>query len=182
MSLAVVATSPALTAQTPPGTGQAEAVDRTKLREELFLALKQARNEQEADIVAAHIWAFWTQGPDQEATDQIAQIFAARRISEIDKALEIANALVARLPDYPEGWNQQATLLFMKQEYDASLEAIERVLQLEPKHFGALAGKAVILIHQGRMQLAQATLRAAVAIHPFLRERQLLVKPKGIPL
>jgi hypothetical protein len=53
------------------------------------------------------------------------------------------------------------------------------VLELEPKHFGALAGKAVILIRQGSMAIAQATLRKAVAIHPFLKERHLLIEPKG---
>jgi len=180
--LTVATFSPALTAQTPPGAGPTETMDRAKLREELFRALKNARSEPEADAIANQIWAFWMQGPDPEATEQMAQILAARQAHDLEKALELANALVARRPDYSEGWNQQATLLFMKHEYDASLEAVERVLELEPKHFGALAGKATILIHQGKMPLAQAALRAAVAIHPFLRERQLLIKPKGVPI
>jgi Flp pilus assembly protein TadD len=168
--------------QTPPAAEKPADAARAALREELFRSLKQAHSEQEARTAEDQIWAFWMQGPDKEATEQIAAVLAARRVSDTDKALEIANSLVERYPTYAEAWNQKATLLFLKEEYDASLEAVDRVLALEPKHFGALAGKALILMRQGRVQLAQAALRQAVAIHPFLKERALLIKPPGTDL
>jgi tetratricopeptide (TPR) repeat protein len=160
----------------------AETSDRSPLRDKLFTAVKNARNEGEAQQIVNEIWQFWSQGPDPEATKQISEVFAARRAYDLEKALRIATELTERLPDYAEGWNQRATVLFMQDKPDASLEAIERVLELEPKHFGALAGKGVILIRQGRMAIAQATLRRAVEIHPFLRERHLILEPKGVPI
>ncbi len=152
------------------------------LRDELFRALKQARSEQEARAAEDQIWLFWTRGPDEEAGRQMAAILAARRAYDNEKALQIAEALIARLPDYAEGWNQKATVLFEMEDYDGSLDAIGHVLELEPKHFGALAGKAIILMRQGRMQLAQEALRKAVEIHPFLKERGMLIPPPGDPI
>jgi tetratricopeptide (TPR) repeat protein len=169
----------AQTVHEPPG---ANATNRDELRDRLFTALKRARSEAEAQRLENEIWTLWSQAPDQRANQQISDIFTARRAYDLEKALRIATELTERLPDYAEGWNQKATVLFMQDKPDASLEAIERVLELEPKHFGSLAGKAVILIRQGRMALAQDTLRKAVAIHPFLRERHLLIKPKGQPI
>ncbi len=181
LAASVTATGPE--AKTPPNTGQIGKPDsRTALREQLFRQLKQARNEQEARAAEDQIWLFWTQGPDKEATEQMAAILAARRAYDNEKALKIADALVARLPDYAEGWNQRATVLFFMDDLDGSLEAIEHVLALEPKHFGALAGKAVILMHQGRVELGQEALRRAVEIHPFLKERGMLVRPRGTPI
>jgi tetratricopeptide (TPR) repeat protein len=162
--------------------GRLQAPDRITLRDQLFTAQKNARTEGEAQQIENEIWQFWSQGPDPEATKQISEVFAARRAYDLEKALRIATELTERLPDYAEGWNQRATVLFMQEKPDASLEAIERVLELEPKHFGALAGKAVILIRQGRMAIAQATLRRAVESHPFLRERHLILEPKGVPI
>ncbi len=180
--LAAIGGITTLDAQTPPAAEALGQTDRAALRKELFQALKQARNEAEARAAESRIWAFWMQGPDKQATEQIQAILAARRADDNDKALQIAEALVARRPDYAEGWNQKATLLFLKGDFDGSLKAIARVLALEPKHFGALAGKAVILMQQGHMQLAQSTLREAVAIDPFLNERGLLIEPKGLPI
>lgn len=182
LSLMAAIGAPALLAQTPPQAEQRLPPDLAALRAELFRALKQARTEQEARVVEGQIWLFWTHGPDDEATRQMLEILAARRAYDNEKALHLAEALIARLPDYAEGWNQKATVLFMMEDYEGSLEAIDHVLALEPKHFGALAGKAVILMQQGRTELAQAALRAAVEIHPFLKERALLAEPPGQPI
>lgn len=53
------------------------------------------------------------------------------------------------------------------------------VLALEPKHFGAMAGQAIIRMRQGRMRAAQSILRRAVEIHPFLAERAMIVPRPG---
>ena len=97
-------------------------------------------------------------------------------------AREVLDKVVAEAPDYPEGWNQRAFILFLQGDYEASLADIKRVLELEPRHFGALSGQAMIYITQGRAELAQKTLRDAVNVHPYLKERALLIKPKGVDL
>ena len=180
--LVAVMAAPLSCAGTTPDADPQAPADRASLRDRLFQALKQAGSDQEARAAEDQIWLFWTRGPDAEATRQMADLLAARRAYDTEKALRIAEALTVRLPDYAEGWNQKATVLFEMEDYDGSLDAIAHVLELEPKHFGALAGKALILMRQGRMDLGQEALRKAVEIDPFLKERGMLIKPPGDPI
>jgi tetratricopeptide (TPR) repeat protein len=145
----------------------------------LFTALKRAQSAGEAQVIASQIWQRWTEGPDEQAGETIKQIMAARGVRDLEKALSLCNRLTKRLPGYAEGWNQKATVLFEIGRLDRSLETVEKVLELEPRHFGALAGKGLILLRQGRVKLAQKAIRRAVEIHPYLPERRFLAKPPG---
>ena len=78
-------------------------------------------------------------------------------------------------PDWAEGWNKRATVLYLMGEHDRSLADIDRVLALEPRHFGAIAGIGLIRIEKGEMREALAAFRRALAINPFLRERYGLI-------
>jgi hypothetical protein len=49
-----------------------------------------------------------------------------------------------------------------------------RTLELEPRHFGALAGLFLVLFRRGRIEQANAFLVRAVQIHPWLKERSML--------
>ena len=175
-----------LPALLPAQAGSSDSAVRTALRDELFARLRSAGDENAARRIERKIWAFWSIGPDDEATALMKAAHRARRSYNFNKTLQLLNQVIKRWPAYSEGWNQRATVLFLKQEYDRSLDDIEKVLVLEPNHFGALAGKAVILMRQGRPRLSQKALRRAVKIHPYLRERRMLLPvPKskdGLPL
>ncbi|HSF93873.1 MAG TPA: tetratricopeptide repeat protein [Thermohalobaculum sp.] len=147
----------------------------------LFKALETAPTEETATAIANQIWRFWfRQGPNQEANRIMAKAMERRDARDFAGAIEQLDTLVEIAPDWAEAWNQRATVLFFQEKDDNSLDDVEKVLELEPKHFGALAGKAVILMRQGRMQLAQQALRRAVDIHPWLKERgMLLPEPPG---
>ncbi|MEZ5826447.1 MAG: hypothetical protein R3C97_17485 [Geminicoccaceae bacterium] len=127
------------------------AGDRDAERNALFTALRQADGELDARRIENEIWQFWMVGPSEDATSRMEEGMRLRRASDLDGALAIAEALTKDYPQFAEAWNQKATLLFLMQRYDASLVAIIRVLELEPKHFGALSGRAIILMGQGAM-------------------------------
>jgi tetratricopeptide (TPR) repeat protein len=57
----------------------------------------------------------------------------------------------------------------MQGRYDASLIDIEHVLELEPRHFGALAGKAMILRAQKRTGEAIKVLKETLTINPHMQ-------------
>ena len=65
-----------------------------------------------------------------------------------EAALAILDDLAQAYPRNSEVWNQRATVRFFAGNLDGSLEDIERALALEPRHFGALAGKALILLQR----------------------------------
>ena len=66
--------------------------------------------------------------------------------------------------------------IFSPDNTTTSLAAIEHVLALEPMHYAALAGKGIILYYAGKVEEAQAPLKRALAINPWLKERNLIGK------
>lgn len=145
-------------------------------RDWLLEALRTAPTQQIGDTIGAQVWQFWMrQAPDEASAELMTKAMERRRGYDFAGAIENLDRLVAQAPDWSEAWNQRATVLFMQENYDHSLDDVERVLELEPMHFGALAGKAVILMRQGRIELGQKALREAVAINPWLKERQMLL-------
>src|SRR6476646_8072318 len=90
-------------------------------------------------------------------------------------AMPILDDIVMRAPDWAEGWNKRATVLYILGEQDRSLADIEHVLALEPRHFGALSGIGLIRIAKGQPREALAAYRRALAVNPFLKERLELI-------
>ena len=139
----------------------------------LFTQLKQAPDETTAREIENSIWHRWFESGDPEI-DALMDIATAQRdIFDFTGALETLERVTESAPDYAEAWNQRATIHFFREEYDQSLEAIARTLELEPRHFGAMAGRVVIRMRQLKPALARQNLLAALEINPWLRERAL---------
>ena len=140
----------------------------------LLTALRESKTESEAAVIARRVARLWRNGPDIVATGLLLDVDAHIRIGDQATALEILDQITRDYPNWAEGWNMRATFLFFERRYDESLTDIERTLELEPSHFGALAGQARIYVEQGRYVEAREAIRRAVAIHPWMPERRLL--------
>lgn len=149
-----------------------EARDKAAL-DRLFAELRQAPDAETAHEIDHKIWICWTTPSDPMLALRISDVLEARRAGDVPAAIELADGLIKDYPAYAEGWNQRATLNFMVGNFDASLADIEKVLQLEPRHFGALSGRALIHLQQGKRALAIKDMAAALELHPFLDERRL---------
>jgi tetratricopeptide (TPR) repeat protein len=161
-------------AQTATPPSQPDASARQQRLDALFGRLKAITDEAEGDAVVAEIWQIWMQSGDA-ALDEAMQraVLAMGHVPGL--ALPILDDIVARAPQWAEGWNKRATALYLLGEYDRSLADIERVLALEPRHFGALAGLGFIRMNQGESRQALKALRRALAVNPFLKERHGLI-------
>jgi tetratricopeptide (TPR) repeat protein len=143
-------------------------------RAALFAELKAVKNEADARIVEQKIWKFWLGFADAQTKEWLKDSRKAQLRFDYDEALFYNRAIVVRTPEFAEGWNQLGYVLFLAGKYDASLVAIEQTLKLEPLHYAALAGRGIILIEQGKTTEAQAALKQALAIDPWLKERRLI--------
>lgn len=149
-------------------------LQQAKKRKQLFIKLKHAASEAEARQIEYDIWQHWLRDTDITSRTLVMDAMEIRSTPHFDHAMELLNTAIKRTPDYAEAWNQRAFMHFLNNDYVASLKDIEKALALEPKHFGALAGKARILMKQGRYSDMQAVLKRALEIHPWLKERKLL--------
>jgi tetratricopeptide (TPR) repeat protein len=149
-----------------------EARDRAAL-DRLFAELKAAPDAATAQQIGQRIWIYWTTPSDPLLSARMGELLAARRQGELRRAIALADGLIGDYPEYAEAWNQRATLHYLLGDLDASLADCDEVLAREPRHFGALSGRSLIYLQQGKRSLALKDMAAALKIHPFLAERQL---------
>ncbi len=180
LALLLVAGIPAMPASAEDTQAlRGDAATYAEEGERLFRYLAEARDEAEARAMEDEIWRHWMQAPDTAAADLMAKAMERRGNYDYAGAVAILDELIALAPEWAEAWNQRATIRFLQGDLTGSLADIEETLQREPRHFGAMAGMALILTQQGRVPQAQTILRDAVKIDPFLRERTMIVTIPG---
>jgi tetratricopeptide (TPR) repeat protein len=160
----------------PEAPGKLPKADRTKGLDFLFGALKAAPDEESAKHVEARIWAIWLQTPSDTAALLMVRAKAAMDAQKLDVALKLLDAVVKLRPDYVEAWNRRATVYYLQNDYQHSLEDIEQVLVREPRHFGALAGLGMIMQDLGDDKRALDAFRKALAVNPYLEKVPEIVK------
>jgi len=142
----------------------AVAQDNTKL-DGLFDRLKTA-DAAEAGRIEAEIWIEWSKSGSPALDLLLQRGRDAMAVGDIRLAIEHFTALIDQDPTFAEGWNARATALFQAGEFGPSIADIAQVLQLNPRHFGALSGLGTILEETGKPERALEVYRAAQAIHP----------------
>jgi tetratricopeptide (TPR) repeat protein len=158
----------------PLAVGLSESA--AKERAALFAALAVAKSDAEAREIEERLWTFWRSLADDESRRLLEQSREAQLRFDYAEALLYNREVVKHAPQFAEGWNQLGYVYFLAGQYDDSLAAIEHVLALEPMHYAALAGKGIILYYAGKVEEAQAPLKRALAINPWLKERNLIGK------
>ncbi len=81
-------------------------------------------------------------------------------------AVEHLTALTDHAPDVAEGWHLRATALFNLDRTGEALDDLARTLALDPRHYGAMTGLAVILAETGARAEALRAYRLVKAAHP----------------
>jgi tetratricopeptide (TPR) repeat protein len=137
----------------------------------LFAVLKTAKDQDEADAITGDIWKVWLRSGSADLDERMERVARLMAHGLLQPALGALDEIVAADAKWAEAWNKRATVLFLLGEYDRSLADIERVLALEPRHFGALAGIGMIRMEKGDLREALAAFRRALAVNPFLKER-----------
>ena len=172
----ILTTLSILLALSLPAFAAGEDAKRSDQLDKLFGELHQASTTRDPDKIVADIWQIWGSNDSPTAELLIREGTAAMNAHEYDASEKVLIQLVESYPNYAEGWNKRATLYFMEGRFDASLTDIQHVLDLEPRHFGALAGKAAILRAQGKVREALAVLRETLAINPHMESVKLAIK------
>jgi tetratricopeptide (TPR) repeat protein len=143
-------------------------VPATSSLDGLFQALREARSALEAQRVEAAIWERWMQTDEPRVVDWMTHGVQAMRRGDHRAALAAFDAVVQLAPAFAEGWNKRATVHWIMGNHEASLRDIDRTLALEPRHFGALSGLALIHEAHGRIFEALDALERIERIHPHL--------------
>ena len=133
-----------------------------------------AKSEPEAVDTARQIWDLYATAPDAQAQDLLDRGVRYLQRGQFQTSEQLLSELVTYCPDYAEGWNQRAFARFLDGNFDGALEDLDRTLELEPRHFGALTGRGLTFLKQGRQILGEQAIRDAMKVHPWINERRLL--------
>jgi tetratricopeptide (TPR) repeat protein len=134
----------------------------------LFERLRLTSSEAEAETAQQQIWQIWIESDDMLTNRLMQEGIQAMVTRQHALALECFDRLVERAPAFAEGWNKRATVYYLMENYEASVLDIERTLELEPRHFGALSGLGMIYDAIGEPAAALRSFEAAIAINPHL--------------
>lgn len=81
-------------------------------------------------------------------------------------AVQHFSALVDHAPEFAEGYNGRAAAYYQLGLYGPAIDDLRQVLVLEPRHFGAMIGVAVVLEELGRTDDALEVWRRVAAFSP----------------
>lgn len=118
------------------------------------------------DLVEREIYQRWSISGSATADLLLERGQRALDVEDYAAAYDHLTALTDHAPEFAEGWNARATLFFQLGQYGPSIADIQHVLALNPHHFGALTGLAIMLEEMDQPEAALEATRAARAIHP----------------
>jgi tetratricopeptide (TPR) repeat protein len=163
-------------AQTNPGSGPAggrapdklpqTAEEKAKILNDLYAHLATADDEQAAKPVAETIERLWLYSGSDTINLLMERSAAALAAKNPDLALKVLDHVVALAPDYAEGFNRRAYVLFTQNNLESAVGDLRRALALEPNHFKALDGLFQIWREHGNKRGALRVVKQLLEIHP----------------
>ena len=152
------------------------AEDRDKQLDVLFDQLK-SNNSNLINETEQKIWKIWSTHPkDQFLTLKLAEGSKLVVNNELSKAIIIFTEVINKDPSWAEAWNKRATVLYMIGDYQESQNDINKVLNLEKRHFGALAGQGLVNIQLKNYEKAIESYEKAQEIYPAMQSPKIMIK------
>ena len=133
--------------------------------DDLFRALKQA-DAVDAPKIVDKIWREWSKSGSPAMDLLLERGRRAIEAEDTTRAIEHLTALIDHAPDFAEAYHARATAFFNAGLYGPALDDLRMALALNPRHFGALTGLALILEDLGRREAALEAWRAVQALNP----------------
>jgi tetratricopeptide (TPR) repeat protein len=141
----------------------------------LFDQLGVINNTQTAESLERKIWSVWNKHPNNiKLTEKLEFGTELMQYGDYNYALKVFNNILESDPKWSEAWNKRATLYFLMSQFTNSLNDIDKVLIIEPRHFGALSGQARIYIKLQKYEKAVQSIERALEFYPSFRSRDLI--------
>ncbi|HHI70058.1 MAG TPA: hypothetical protein ENJ91_03570 [Rhodobacteraceae bacterium] len=142
-----------------PLQGQEVTVDQ------LFDQLQNAPADQ-ADKIEDKIIEIWSRSGSPSMDLLLERGRKALDDDDSLAAIEHLTALIDHAPDFAEAYNMRATAYFDAGYFGPAMADLRRVLALNPRHFGAMTGVAVILESSDEPQKALKVYRQVQKLLP----------------
>jgi len=155
------------------------AEERNLALDNLFNELK-TKNSNDALKIEKKIWKIWSTHKSNDRkgyrlTDMLAQGELMIIKKNLDKAINIFSLIISIDSEWAEAWNKRATALYLSGRYEESIDDIKKTLQLEPRHFGAIAGLGLNQIELKNYESALKSYKEAQNIYPTMEAAKKMI-------
>ena len=157
-------------------TTNLSANDRNVELDKLFLELKKNIPSLSSRI-AKQIWTLWSTHPsDQKLTSILDEGSRLVQDRQLYRAIDVFTEAIELDPMWAEAWNKRATVFYMVGEFQKSQDDIDKVLELENRHFGALAGQGMVNIKLKNYDKAKRSYQKAQEIYPAMKSSKVMIE------
>ena len=123
------------------------------------------------------IWEIWSTHPtDEKLTQELLKGSNLMQGDTISESIKIFSKLIELDPNWAEAWNKRATALYLIGDYEGSQKDIDKVLELEERHFGALAGQGLVNIKLENYEKAIESYERAQEIYPAMQSPKIMIE------
>jgi tetratricopeptide (TPR) repeat protein len=149
-------------------TAAAERLGDVGSMDDVVALLNSVRDDDEAvrNTAEQSIWKIWARSGDANVDRIYARGIREMNEGSFARAISTFTEIIKLKPDFAEGWNKRATLYFMTEQYDKSLEDCDEVMKRNPYHFGALSGYGHIHVEFKLYEQAIEYFQKALKINP----------------
>ena len=145
--------------------------------DKLFDQLKSTTSYQESKEIESKIWELWTTHPSENSlTALLADGSFYMSQNKLEIAYETFTKTIELDSNWPEAWNKRATVLYLMGKYQLSQADIDKVLELEKRHFGALSGQGLVQTALNNYQKAIDSYIEAHKIHPNMKSPIIMIE------
>lgn len=158
----------------PPAgdTDLSAAQKRRAEMDKLFAQLKRAADFKKAAEISRSLEGLWAQSGSDSI--DLLMFWVNKEIAEKNYAiaLDFLDNVVALAPDYAEGWMRRASVHLMTNDIALSMVEMQRVLQLEPRHYNAMLQLGAVMEMTDRPGQALKAYEKALEFYPQMRSAQ----------
>ena len=157
-------------------TSALTANERDTKLDRLFVELKKNISSS-SPAIAQQIWTLWSTHPtDEKLTSILDEGSRLVQDQKLFKAINIFSDAIELDPTWAEAWNKRATVYYMVGEFQKSQDDIDKVLELENRHFGALAGQGMVNIQLKNYDKAKLSYQKAQEIYPAMKSSKVMIE------
>jgi len=152
------------------------ANERNLELDKLFIDLKN-NDPTLSKNIELKIWDLWSTHPtDDKLTSILNEGSRLMQDKDLFRAISVFTEVIEMDPTWAEAWNKRATIYYMIGEFEKSQNDIDKVLNLEKRHFGALAGQGLVNIQLKNYEKAILSYQMAEKIYPSMRSPKIMIK------
>lgn len=165
----------------------ANAVKRALVRDNLYALLATAPDKKTANRISSALERIYLTSGSSTVDLLMERGIKAANAKKYAQAMKYLDAVTELAPDYAEGWNRRAFVLYRQNDYHRAAGDLRRVLALDPNHIKALDGLGTILQATGDEAGALKVFNRLSDVNPYwpgtervLKELKRKVEGRGI--